>query len=101
MQTAPYQEISSTLQILLVRFHGQVLIPFASASESIGIPGPTARNMLSGGTYPVKTVKIGSRRFIHINDLANFVESLCSKSSKSKRGRPTKASKFHAEQGMA
>lgn len=93
--------ISSTLQILLARFNGQVLIPFAAASESVGILEQTARNMLSRGTYPMRTVMIGSRRFIHLNDLANFVESLCSKSSKPKRGRPTKESKFHAEQGRA
>lgn len=95
------QAISPTLQILLARFHGQVLIPFAPASESVGIPEQTARNMLSRGKYPLKTVTIGSRRFIHISDLADFVESLRSESPKSKRGRPTKASKFQAEQGRA
>lgn len=94
-----HQNVSTTLQILLARFNGQVLIPFASASESIGIPEQTARNKLSAGTYPVPTVMNGARRFIHISDLANFVESLRFESAKPKRGRPTKASKLQAELG--
>lgn len=69
------QNINSTIQILLARFNGQVLIPFLSACESIGIPIQTARNKLSKGTFPIPTVMIGSRRFIHISDLANFIES--------------------------
>lgn len=88
-------QISSTLQILLAHFNGQVLIPFIPASESIGIPAQTARNRLSDGTYPVRTVTNGSRRFVHISDLAGFVESLRPELEppKPKRGRPTKASK--------
>jgi hypothetical protein len=69
------QNISSTIQILLARFNGQVLIPLVSASESVGIPAQTARNRLSNGTFPIPTVMIDSRRFIHISDLADFVES--------------------------
>jgi hypothetical protein len=91
-------KISSTLQILLARFNGQVLIPFAPASESVGIPEQTARNKLSNDTYPIRTVMYGSRRFIHISDLANFVESLRAESLKPTRGRPTKASKIQASQ---
>lgn len=90
------QNLSSTLQILLARFNGQVLIPFVSASESVGIPAQTARNKLSDGTYPMPTITNGARRYVHISDLADFVESLRVKSAKPKLGRPTKASKFHA-----
>lgn len=87
------QQISSTLQILLARFGGQVLIPFTQAAESVGIAQQTARNQLVSGKFPVPTLEIGTRRFIHIQDLANFVESLRSPPPK-KPGRPTKASKF-------
>jgi hypothetical protein len=90
-------QISSTLQILLARFDGQVLIPFASASKSVGIPEQTARNRLVSGNYPIPTLLNGSRRFIHISDLASYVDSLRNESSKPKRGRPTKASKFQAQ----
>jgi hypothetical protein len=87
-------QISSTLQILLARFNGQVLIPFAPASESVGIPQQTARNLLSANKYPIRTELRGARRFIHISDLADYVDSSRAESSKPKRGRPTKASKF-------
>lgn len=87
-------QISSTLQILLARFDGQVLIPFASASKSVGISEQTARNRLVSGNFPIPTVLNGSRRFVHVADLADYVESLRSESSKPKRGRKTKASKF-------
>ena len=83
-------QISSTLQILLARFNGQVLIPFALGSESLGIPAQTARNKLSDGTYPIRTVMYGSRRFIYIEDMAEFVESLRVESKKHRLGRPVK-----------
>jgi len=93
-------QISSTLQILLARFNGQILIPFASASESVGIPEQTARNRLVNGKFPMPTVLNGSRRFIHISDLASYVESLRSPTANKKRGRPTKVSKFQATADM-
>jgi len=88
-------QISSTLQILLAQFNGQVLIPFASASKSVGIPEQTARNRLASGNFPIPTVLNGSRRFIHISDLASYVESL--RSPPKKPGRPTKAQKFQGK----
>lgn len=91
-------QISSTLRILLAQFNGQVLIPFAPASKSVGILEQTARNRLASKNFPIPTILNGSRRFIHVEDLANYVESLRSESSKLKRGRPTKASKFQASQ---
>ncbi len=94
-------QISSTLQILMARFNGQVLIPFAPASESVGIPQQSARNMLSEGTYPIRSEKRGSRRFIHISDLAEYVDLSRTESLKPKRGRKTKASKFQAMEGGA
>jgi len=89
-------QISSTLQILLARFNGQILIPFVAASESVGIPEQTARNKLSKGEFPIPTVLSGSRRQIHIQDLAAYVDNLREQSvvKKPKLGRRTKASKF-------
>lgn len=84
------QQLNSTLEILLARFNGQVLIPFAPASKSVGIPEQTARNRLVSGNFPIPTVLNGSRRFIHIADLASYVDSLRG-INKPKRGRKTKA----------
>jgi Pyocin activator protein PrtN len=95
MQTAT---LSATLQILLARFNGQVLIPFILAAESVGIAQQTARNQLVSGKFPIKTILVGSRRFIHILDLAEYVDSLREQPiGKSKRGRPTKASKYQTK----
>ncbi len=91
------QNLSSTLQILLAQFNGAVLIPFAQASEAVGIPQQTARNRLSSGTYPMQTVTNGARRFVHISDLADFVESLRPEPPKPKRGRPRKSQKLQSE----
>lgn len=91
------QQISPTLRILLAQFNGQVLIPFAKAASSVGIQEQTARNRLVSGNFPIPTILNGSRRFVHVEDLAGYVESLRSESSKPKRGRKTKASKFKEE----
>jgi hypothetical protein len=92
-------QISSTLQILLARFNGQILIPLVRAAESVGIPQQTARNQLTAGKFPIPTVEIGSRRFIHIQDLANFVESL--RQPRQKRGARTKKERIEAQAGRA
>ncbi|EUJ10570.1 Pyocin activator protein PrtN [Methylophilaceae bacterium 11] len=98
------QNISSTIQILLARFNGQVLIPLVPASESVGIPAQTARNKLSNGTFPIPTVMIDSRRFIHISDLADFVDSrraspaIMPEPNKNRRGARTKEVRMQ-EQG--
>lgn len=90
------QNLNTTIEILLARFDGQVLIPLALAAKSVGIPEQTARNRLVSGNFPIPTVLNGSRRFIHVADLAAYVDSLRG-IQKSKRGRPTKASKFQAK----
>lgn len=93
------QNLSPTLQLLLARFDGQVLIPFVPGSKSVGIAEQTARNRLSKGTYPIKTELRGARRFIHISDLARYVDSSYEESTKRKRGPQTKASKIQAKTG--
>ena len=91
-------QISSTILILLARFDGRLLIPFIPAAVSAGFKEQTARNQLSNNSFPIKTELRGSRRFIHISDLAEYIDSLRVESSKPKRGRPLKQSKFKATQ---
>ena len=99
------QNITTTIQILLAQFNGQVLIPFAPASESVGISAQTARNRLSNGTFPMPTRLVESRRFIHISDLANFVDSLSTSKpaviepTQARRGRPPKLGRLKAQRG--
>ncbi len=87
-------KISLTLQILLTRFQGQLLIPFADAVIVAGFKEQTARNQVSNDCFPLKTEKRGARRFIHIADLAAYIDLHQTVSSKPKRGRPPKDSKF-------
>lgn len=91
------QNLSTTTAILLTKFNGQILIPFSEAAEIAGIASQTARNQLSKGTFPIPSIRNGGRRFIHINDLAAFIDKLRDSGvSKPNRGRPTKASKIEA-----
>lgn len=86
------QQLNSTIQILLTRFNGQVLIPFIAAVECAGIPIQTARNKLSKDKFPIRTVSDGPRLKIHIRELATYIDGLSE--AKPKVGRPTKASKL-------
>jgi hypothetical protein len=83
------QNLSPTLQILLARFDGQILIPFTHASKTAGFAEQTARNLESQKKFPIKTQKRGGRRFIHIEDLATYIES--QRVTATPRGRPTKS----------
>lgn len=82
------QNLSSTIQILLAQHDGKVLIPFAAASSTAGMAEQTARNALSRGDYPIPTVEVGRRRFVHVQDLAEYIESL--RQPKPRRGRKSK-----------
>jgi len=93
-------QINPTLQILLARFNGQVLIPFIPAAETMGFAGQTARNLSSRGEFPVPTVTVGRRRFIHLADMAEYVEALRTpKPTKPKRGARTKKERIEAQAG--
>lgn len=89
-------QLNTTIEILLARFDGQILIPFVAAAKCVGIPEQTARNKLAKGEFPIPTALNGSRRFIHISDLAQYADTLrgLSTEKKTRRGPRTKASKM-------
>lgn len=95
-RTQMHNNISITIQILLARFNGQLLIPFTSAAQAAGFASQTARNLASRGKFPIPTAlnEQGSRRFIHVQDLADYIDARRSIALKPKRGRPTKESKL-------
>ncbi len=85
----------STLDILLAKFGGQLLIPFTDAAKIIGMPEQTARNKLSRGQFPIRTILIGARRMCDIRDVAGYVDALADpRTKKTKRGRKPKAEKI-------
>jgi hypothetical protein len=89
---------TSTTQLLLSRHGGNVLIPFIEAAAQIGYAAQSARNLLAAEKFPVETIMRGSRRFVHVADLAEYIDGLRAGSrTKPRRGRPTKASKMARE----
>jgi hypothetical protein len=94
------KQISRTLTILLARFDGQILIPLVPAAEAVGISQQTARNQLTAGKFPLPTLQIGRRRFIHVEDLAKFVDSLRGE-SQPKRGARSKKERIEAQEAQA
>lgn len=95
------QNVSITIQILLARFDGQLLIPFALGASAAGFKEQNARNLAVRGKFPIPTSlnENGSRRFIHIQDLADYIDARRSLAHKPKRGRPTKESKMRNAAG--
>jgi hypothetical protein len=89
------QNLNSTIQILLARHGGKVLIPFVEASTTAGMAEQTARNSHSRGDYPMPTVEVGRRRFVHVQDLAEYIDSL--RQPKQKRGARTKKARLEAK----
>lgn len=93
-----HSEISRTLQVLMARFNGRVLIPFGEGATALGFVEGSARNQLSRGTFPVRTILQGSRRYIAIDDLAGYIDGLRGHDSKkTQRGRPTKSEQIVAK----
>lgn len=57
-------------------FPGRALINLKSGAAAIGWAEKTARNMLSDGTFPVKTVRVGHKRLIVVDDLARYYSEI-------------------------
>jgi hypothetical protein len=73
----------------------RVLIPIAEAAPLIGMSYQSARIHLSRGTFPIRTRRQGRLRFIHLDDLANYLfadppSGPTPSGPTKKRGRPTK-----------
>lgn len=81
--------MQTTLDLLLARFGGQILVPFAEAARAAGMPVQTARNRLRSGIFPFQTVTVGRRRFAHVTDIAAYIDSVSTPGPK--KGRPTKS----------
>lgn len=90
------QNLSQTLQLLLAQFGGQLLIPFSAAARAAGFREQTARNLLVDKKFPIRSERRGARRYIHIKDLADYVESVIPEKEKKGPGRPKKISRVTA-----
>lgn len=57
-------------------FPGLALAPLVPAAAAIGYAEKTARNLLCEGKFPVKTVLVGRKRFVVVDDLARHYAEL-------------------------
>lgn len=65
---------TSTLEILLARFDGGILIPLADTAAVLSWSLQTARNRVCTETCPFPTHKVEGRRVVHVRDLANYID---------------------------
>ena len=72
MHTAPHEDSLA----LLTRRHSGVLLPLSAAAQEIGINLRTAHNQISKGVFPIPTVLRDRRRYVHITDLASYLDRL-------------------------
>ena len=62
---------------LLTSRHSGLLLPLAAAAQEIGINPRTAHNQISKGVFPIPTILRDRRRYVHINELASYLDGLC------------------------
>lgn len=78
--------------------------PLVEVGQTLGIAAQTSYNQALAGTFPIKNKKLGGRRVVALDDLADFlaggprpVASMppsAEKKGVKRRGRPTKASQI-------
>ena len=61
---------------LLTSRHSGLLLPLAAAAQEIGINPRTAHNQISKGVFPIPTILRDRRRYVHINELASYLDGL-------------------------
>ena len=78
------QDTSSDSLSILSQRHSGILIPLSAAAREIGINLRTAHNQISKGIFPIPTILRDRRRYVHLAELAGYLEELrqCSLSRK-------------------
>jgi hypothetical protein len=61
---------------ILTRRHSGLLLPLAAAAQEIGINPRTAHNQISKGVFPLPTILRDRRRYVHITELASYLDRL-------------------------
>jgi hypothetical protein len=61
---------------MLSRRYSRSLLPLAMAAREIGINLRTAHNQISKGVFPVPTILQARRRYVHVEDLAGYIDQL-------------------------
>ena len=60
----------------LSRRYSRSLLPLSMAAQEIGIKLRTAHNQISKGVFPLPTILRDRRRYVHVEDLAGYIDAL-------------------------
>lgn len=64
-------------EFALMALYNAVLIPFEDfVAQEMNISIGTANNQLGAGVFPVKVCREGGKRYIHVADAAEWIESI-------------------------
>lgn len=64
-------------EFALLAIYEKTLIPLQEFCErDMGISFTTAKNQLSAGTFPIKTIKNGRQWYVHVSDAADWIDKL-------------------------
>ncbi|MHB1566067.1 MAG: hypothetical protein ACYCXG_05045 [Acidiferrobacter sp.] len=66
----------SYLSVIQAAFPGKVFLSVDDAARALSRAVGAIRNDISDGSFPIKTVKIGTRRLIPILELALYMDQL-------------------------
>ena len=69
-------EIMDDSLTILTRRHSGLILPLSAAAKEIGIHLRTAHNQISKGVFPIPTILRDRRRYVHISELASYLEQL-------------------------
>jgi hypothetical protein len=83
----------STLDLVLQVSQGALLIPLKKTASILGLEPQTVRNRLTEKRFELAPVKIGSRNFFRVSDIAKLIDASAATASTPKPGRPRKSSK--------
>ena len=84
-----HMSIYKTLELLQNNYPGAIFLNFIQCALALSITTQTLRVGICTKKIKLKTIKVGGRRLVHINDLANYIDEITSKATApKKRGRP-------------
>lgn len=85
----------TNLDLIQMRYPNRLRLTLSEACQLLGISAATARNKMCKGNFGVKTRKDKGRNYVHVTDLAEYLDT-----PEKKRGARTKAERIEARIGQ-
>jgi hypothetical protein len=77
----------------------KLLVPLWVGCDALSLSTKTARNQIAAGTFPLKTVLQGGRRFIATTDLVEYYQRLIGDSDPDSPKKPEKPAEAAGKRG--